>query len=373
MPQMRRLSLLLVLVMLVFAVPAIAEMAGSHDVYDLKSFNSTAADGSETRYRSAATFEKTLTFSSEGFDTNPLDRGVGTGSREMTMCIKPGSKKVVGGRTAWARFATDVHGTLHAEVASSYNVMLRIWKAPYQPAGQISRSSLTDVYCEDRRTGTATGEVSEVSPALQAGEVAIIETLGVCGEGATTATWEQVCTSGDGSAPAGSNQLKIRFVPDNADGDGVADPLDKCPGQPGTGEDGCAATATPTATPSPTATATPLGGLIATRVSAGFSRFATYSVVSRLVVRQASLPTRVRVTCRGRGCPRIRYDRTLRRTTSLRGLFRGRRLRGGAVVTVDLTAPGRIGRRYTYRIRTGRPALPGTACLTPSRTRIACP
>ncbi len=77
--------------------------------------------------------------------------------------------------------------------------------------------------------------------------------------------------------------------------------------------------------------------------------------VRRLDVVAAS-GTAVKVRCKGRGCPQGTTTRRIgkRGRVSLTSIFRGRRLRPGAVVRLDITASGKRGRRITWTVRRGR-------------------
>jgi len=371
--RMTRLPAIVALLVVSLAVPALAqqagtpvEQAGTYDVYDAQTFNSLDAGGQEIKPISAAQFEKTLTYNSELYTTNPLDRNVGTGSREMTMCLKPNAMKVVGSRTAWARFAPGSAGTLHAEVATSFNVMLRIWKGPYKPAGQVPRSSLADVYCEDRRT--ISNEFSEVSPHIEANEVVLLQTLTVCGEVAASATWEQACPSGDDTKPGGSNQLKIRFVPDNADGDEVPDTQDKCP-EPGVAPDGC-----PRASdPRPDPIVAPVIPAAQGRLGGSFTRLGTTRTkIGKLFV-TGEVGSRITLRCRGVRCRTfsVRGRGLNRQISVLRRVRRVLRARQQYIATIS--KPGRLTTKVTATAKRRGGISLSYSCLDAAGRTTRCP
>jgi PKD repeat protein len=80
---------------------------------------------------------------------------------------------------------------------------------------------------------------------------------------------------------------------------------------------------------------------------------------------RAPLGARIRVKCKGRGCPK--HDVTAvagPRPVRLRGMRR--RLSAGAVVEVFIRANGRIGKYTRFRIRRGRAPLRSDMCLPPT-------
>ena len=73
----------------------------------------------------------------------------------------------------------------------------------------------------------------------------------------------------------------------------------------------------------------------------------TYTRVVRLRVTRAPANASIDVACRGGGCP-FRFGVSTRR-------LEGAKLRAGARVHVTVDAPGQIGRRFTFKIRAGKP------------------
>ena len=63
------------------------------------------------------------------------------------------------------------------------------------------------------------------------------------------------------------------------------------------------------------------------------------------------------ISCRGHGCARSVV---------------GRKLRGGAVVVVRVTAPGAIGKWVRFTIRRGKPWLRRDGCLSASGATTRC-
>ena len=108
-------------------------------------------------------------------------------------------------------------------------------------------------------------------------------------------------------------------------------------------------------------------GKIGARIVGRWGLARRYTTVFELTVKDVPADGRVVVLCRGGGCP------TARRTVSLKGgsaklakLFKGRRLKPGAVVEIRVTAPGKIGKvvRYTVRAKRKLPTS-ATLCLAP--------
>jgi len=86
---------------------------------------------------------------------------------------------------------------------------------------------------------------------------------------------------------------------------------------------------------------------------------ASFRTGSRTRVRQlditAPADARVRITCRGRGCPSPTTETVgARRRLRLGGEFRGRRLRPGAVITIRVTKPGTLGTEIRFTVRRGK-------------------
>ena len=93
-----------------------------------------------------------------------------------------------------------------------------------------------------------------------------------------------------------------------------------------------------------------------------FSRSARFT---SLRVTEAPAAASVLVTCKGKGCPKSRtFTVSQRGSVSLTRMFRKRRLRVGAVVTVAITTPNAIGK--VRRLTVGRGRVRGkTLCLSP--------
>jgi Putative metal-binding motif len=87
--------------------------------------------------------------------------------------------------------------------------------------------------------------------------------------------------------------------------------------------------------------------------------FASRTVVTKLEVKDVAKGYRVRVLCKGGGCPAKTLKRRLRSRKSTRiGAFTGKVLRPGAIVEVYITKPGTntVGKYVRYEVRSGKPA-----------------
>jgi PKD repeat protein len=103
---------------------------------------------------------------------------------------------------------------------------------------------------------------------------------------------------------------------------------------------------------------------IAGRVSGNSTR------ISLLEVR-APIGSRIRVRCKGPGCPRHDIIRVVTNHRPVRFKKMVRRLRPGAVVEVFVRAGGRIGKYTRFTIRRGKPPLRRDMCLPPTTGRPA--
>jgi hypothetical protein len=90
-----------------------------------------------------------------------------------------------------------------------------------------------------------------------------------------------------------------------------------------------------------------------------------------------TVPTgsRVKVACRGGGCPKVRAKRRATAAATLHvRRFARRLLRPGAVVQIWVTKPGTIGKYMRLRIRRGKAPSRVDRCLAPGAARpVRCP
>ena len=101
---------------------------------------------------------------------------------------------------------------------------------------------------------------------------------------------------------------------------------------------------------------------------------ATFTSALQLTVAPLPAHARVAVLCRGGGCPFSRRSLTSkRRKLDLEPLLKGKRLRPGAALTLQIAAPGDVGEVVTFTMNRGRAPTERFACLPPgSRSPTAC-
>jgi hypothetical protein len=116
--------------------------------------------------------------------------------------------------------------------------------------------------------------------------------------------------------------------------------------------------------------------LLRSLVSTNWAIGRSFTQLRTLTVRNAPAGARIAAQCTGRGCPfkgtkRASVPRDLA-PISLRRLFGNAKLRRGARVTVNVTAPEFVGRTYVYRIKLGE--LPATSilCTPPGEEARVC-
>jgi hypothetical protein len=91
--------------------------------------------------------------------------------------------------------------------------------------------------------------------------------------------------------------------------------------------------------------------------------------IREFVVR-APAGARIKIRCRGRGCPAAKRKRTADASRTVRvRRFARRLLRPGTVVEIWVTKAGEIGKYTRFRIRSGKPPTRIDRCLAPGATR----
>ena len=172
------------------------------------------------------------------------------------------------------------------------------------------------------------------------------------------------------SFPAGAYRVGLRAV-DAQDADATAFADVRVAAKPTTGGGG-ATTGPVTGTPTrPRAQATMLAPFPIIRVAGVLTRRgAKLSIVSV----RASKGARVRLSCKGTGCPKRVPGARLTRTRTMRFPALQRSLRAGARVEVFVSAANRIGKYTRFVIRKGKPPKRTDRCLaTDGRKAITCP
>ena len=108
------------------------------------------------------------------------------------------------------------------------------------------------------------------------------------------------------------------------------------------------------------------------RVRSTFEHLGVWGATGRftaLTVRSVPAGATVRVTCKGKGCRKKKTVKKVRKATSrlklASAMRRNNRLRPRALVEVRVTAPGRIGKVFQFRIRAYKPPVTKTLCLPP--------
>lgn len=99
-----------------------------------------------------------------------------------------------------------------------------------------------------------------------------------------------------------------------------------------------------------------------------------HTAVRTLAVRRARGASRIRISCKGRGCPFSVRRRTVARTVrsySLTALVRRARLRPRAVLEVRVTKPGTVGIVARFEVRAGASPRTTILCLAPGARRPA--
>ncbi len=121
---------------------------------------------------------------------------------------------------------------------------------------------------------------------------------------------------------------------------------------------------------------------IPSTVSNNFLAFRTYTRVTRLAVNDLLAGSRVRTQCRTkrkrqqrRGCPyksRTVTTATARTRLNLLKPFRKRKLPVGTRITITITAPGAIGKRFIYTTRRRKVPKRVRLCIPPGGTAGRC-
>jgi hypothetical protein len=106
----------------------------------------------------------------------------------------------------------------------------------------------------------------------------------------------------------------------------------------------------------------------ATKLTPGISWFfkakRRFTTVRTLAVTEVAARASVRVRCKGKGCRfKTRTAKVTAGRASLARLFRGARLRPGAIIEVSVTHPALIGKLIRFKVRKGRVPTVAVLCL----------
>jgi Putative metal-binding motif len=172
----------------------------------------------DTPYTSATPFDVTTpVFDSDGF------------SEQTAEVNSPNVYLACGGRgakTAWVRFATAVSGNLRLNVTMSPpgdDVFYALYTAP---TASPAFGDLKPLECQDGNNGPEESYIH--GHEIPAGRFVFVQVLVQCKpDGLECSQVEREAAQG------GPTTVRLRFNPHNADGDSVADTLDRCPAEPG--------------------------------------------------------------------------------------------------------------------------------------------
>lgn len=328
------------------------------------------------------------------YDTSSYQPGVE--SSESYLCPVGDT----GGATGWSRFNAPVTGTLTVTSATSYDSILHLYTAPGDSAPTFD--ALTSVSCVDNDTATASNQEAS-SVHMTQGQSAYVQTLGICSS--------PCAPPGFPGVAAGPTTVRLAFVADDADGDGVPDSLDACPTTAGTGPDGCPVVIPPPPGPQPQPQPQPqpkpdplslidsdkdgivdskdlcdyepgdmpngCPSLLHADVHGHWKVNRLLTMMTSLVV-NAPVGSRIEVTCssRGNACrfsARV-IQRTVTRVTSLTKLFGKTRIfPAGASIVVRVTRPRQLG-RYEHLVMRAGLRIPRVAksCIKDNGTLKGC-
>ena len=116
---------------------------------------------------------------------------------------------------------------------------------------------------------------------------------------------------------------------------------------------------------------------ITSSVKRKFLKYRTYTRIALFVVRDVPAGAVVKVSCRGRGCPKKKSRRlvgTGAKELRFTAYLAKSKLRRGAVIEVRITLADHIGKLVRYQVRANRLPKSTVLCLTPGQTApAACP
>ena len=145
-----------------------------------------------------------------------------------------GACEAFGWRSAWVRFSTAVAGRIFVSVDSSagagYDTYFYIYTVPTSvPPGSASMSQLAPLNCINTNDSIPNEDYS-FGDAVPANKTVYVQVMSVCANRQD----DNECTEMEqDAAPGGPTALSVRFTPDNEDNDGAPDSLDNCLGAPG--------------------------------------------------------------------------------------------------------------------------------------------
>lgn len=177
----------------------------------------------------------------------------------------------------------------------------------------------------------------------------------------------------DGSTSGGEvRQVQIRCAVADGDGDGVPTAADNCRSaanadQADSDGDGLGNACDPVDNRPPPPPPERIDSTVTTR----WAVFLRYTQLKRLVINDVPAGAKVRVSCKGKGCPFT--SRRFARSAAGRAIatkpFKRKRLKPGVVITVRVTKPGAIGRVVIYKVTSRRLPKPQRLCLPVGATK----
>lgn len=210
------------------APPAAAIAGTDYDTFDAVTLNEVDGLGNEIPYVGGPQQWNTPTMDTSTF-TLQAGEADPPGPTNLNGCSDTPSA-VYAGRTAWVRFNPGVDGKIHVRVSTpGYDSVLMVRGAAESTWGNAQFSDLPGHYqdCSDANDGPGAEAVGCAVPTptcqypVQAQFVYFVQVGGKCPGEPSTCAPENV--------PGGPTTIRLDFIPDDSDGDGVADTLDQCP------------------------------------------------------------------------------------------------------------------------------------------------
>jgi hypothetical protein len=202
------------------------------DTFDAVTLNAVDGNGTEIPQLDADQLD------AGPFDTSTftVQAGESGTTNNVNGCARAdGSGFDFAGRTAWVRFDPGVAGTIAVRAFTpGYDSVLAVREATQAPWHLTQLADLPghNVDCSNSTSGPgdeAVGYCAVPNPEchgfpVEAQFAYYVQVGGKCPGGPETCS--------DPSVPGGPTTIRLTFVPDDADGDGVPDTLDECSGTP---------------------------------------------------------------------------------------------------------------------------------------------
>ncbi len=214
----------------VAAVEASAASGTDVDSFDAVTLNDVDGAGREVPHVGGPRDFDSPAFDTSAFTLQAEEVASGGG---LHGCLTP-LGPVYAGHTGWLRFDPGMSGRIEVVAETpGYDSVLVVRSAADAGWGSTSLADAgTTVSCVDRVPGA--GDEAATGVAVTGDRVYFVQVGGRCAAGPDTCQ--------DAGTPGGPTRVRLRFAPDDADGDGVADRQDNCEGQGSPGRvtaDGC--------------------------------------------------------------------------------------------------------------------------------------